>query len=89
MGGSALSACALPIARNLCAGVLMPFDSLTFRSPDLHSLAPTMTLEAAAARAGLKRLDLALLERHKSAEPRDTRLAGRTAITLRCSSPSA
>jgi hypothetical protein len=46
----------------------MPFDSLTFRSPDLHSLAPTMTLEAAAARAGLKRLDLALLERHKSAE---------------------
>jgi hypothetical protein len=46
----------------------MPFDSLTLCSPDLPSLAPELTLEAAAARAGLKHLDLALLERHKSAE---------------------
>ncbi|HKT19682.1 MAG TPA: hypothetical protein VJR47_16650 [Stellaceae bacterium] len=45
----------------------MPFDAIMLRSPapNLPGLPP---LEAAAARAGLKRFDLALLERHKSLE---------------------
>jgi hypothetical protein len=46
----------------------MPFDSLTLRSLDLLPLLPPDTLEAAAVRAGLTRLDLALLERHKASE---------------------
>lgn len=47
----------------------MPFDSLTLRPLDLLPVAPpNTTLEVAAARAGLERLDLALLERHKAAE---------------------
>lgn len=46
----------------------MPFDGLTVRSFDLLPLTPDTTLEAAAARAGLQPLDLALLERHKAAE---------------------
>jgi hypothetical protein len=45
----------------------MPFDSLTLCPLDLP-LTPDATLEAAAARAGLAHLDLALLERHKAAE---------------------
>jgi hypothetical protein len=46
----------------------MPFDGLTFRSLALLPLTPDTTLETAAARAGLKHLDFALLERHKAAE---------------------
>ena len=46
----------------------MPFDSLTLRPRDLLPTPPSTSLEAAAARAGLKRLDSALLERHKAAE---------------------
>jgi hypothetical protein len=46
----------------------MPFDSLTLRSSDLVPLAPNRPLAEAATRAGLKHLDLALLDRHKAAE---------------------
>jgi len=68
LGGSALSALRVPTARTPAAGVLMPFDSLTLHPLGPHPHAPNALLEAAATRAGLKRLDLALLERHKTTE---------------------
>jgi hypothetical protein len=46
----------------------MPFDAPLLAPIEPRLSAPHITLEAAAACAGLKRLDMALLERHKSFE---------------------